>query len=189
VDHPRKAERLSYNDGVSYTALWRDSWEAGKFGRVAYPAGTKAVGGLPPPAQFPNHVSGDFQDWVTQHLAQELLPRGMIRVWDVATEGGIPHVVSSLNVEESKPRLCFDGRYINLFARAIARLLLTQLVSCQAGWSCPTRYSRATTLRGFTTWGWTQPRRRSSVSVGIRCTMCSVRCRLAISLARLCTPR
>ena len=48
---------------------------------------------------------------------------GVLDVWGRVGEVTLPHLVLPLTVEPSKPRLCHDERYVNLWIRALPFLL------------------------------------------------------------------
>ena len=67
----------------------------------------------PPPSSFRNRIPPVWRRWVDNTL-DNYLTTGAIR--KSATR---PHNISTLTIEPSKPRLCFDGRFINLFAKHV----------------------------------------------------------------------
>ncbi|RUA04444.1 MAG: hypothetical protein DSY43_06245, partial [Gammaproteobacteria bacterium] len=70
---------------------------------------------LPPRRQFPNHPScNGFQEFVRESVTSRLLT-GAVRVWGEVGIVEPPWLVLPLTVEPSKPRLCIDARYLNLW--------------------------------------------------------------------------
>ena len=77
----------------------------------------KYASDLPLPKQFPNHTS--FRKFF-ESISQEINPRvttGAFRVWGKVGVDKPPYLVLPLTVEPSKPRLCIDGRFLNLWMR------------------------------------------------------------------------
>ena len=66
--------------------------------------------------EIPNHVPTEFETWVDLEI-DELVKQGSLAKWsevaDVSTQPR-PRMVLPLGVEPSKPRLFWDGRYLNL---------------------------------------------------------------------------
>ena len=58
--------------------------------------------------QFQNFISHTIVDWVSA---------GVLAVWGRVGEVGSPHLVFPLTIEPSKPRLCHDERFLNLWIR------------------------------------------------------------------------
>ena len=74
---------------------------------------------VPPRQYFPN--SGSCKAF-TSFIVTELLDRirnGSIRVWGKVGECDMPKVIMPLTVEPSKPRLCHDDRYLNLWTKDV----------------------------------------------------------------------
>ena len=70
---------------------------------------------VPPRSVFVNHSSGkDFCTFISTTILQRLTT-GAISVWDKVGEIEPPHLAMPLNVEPSKPRLCNDDRFLNLW--------------------------------------------------------------------------
>ena len=62
-----------------------------------------------------NHVSPEFQEWVTLEI-QQLVKSNVLLKWDPDTMGSpSPLIIAPLLVEPSKPRLIYDARYLNCF--------------------------------------------------------------------------
>ena len=69
----------------------------------------------PPPMVFQNSPScALFEDFVTTTLLDRI-KNGSLRVWGKVGECEPPHLVMPLTVEPSKPRLCHDERFLNLW--------------------------------------------------------------------------
>lgn len=58
--------------------------------------------------KFPNFISNTLIDWVSS---------GAISVWGKVGEADPPYLTLPLTVEPSKPRLCHDERFLNLWIR------------------------------------------------------------------------
>ena len=75
---------------------------------------------LPPPPQaqiFGNHGScKEFTDFISRTLEEHLLT-GAVRLWGKVGKVVPSRLVLSLTVEPSKPRLCVDARFLNLWMR------------------------------------------------------------------------
>ncbi len=67
------------------------------------------------PAKFQNHVPTEFETWVDIEL-ENLASKGCLAKWtDIAdvSKQPEPRLVLALGVEPSKPRLFWDGRWLN----------------------------------------------------------------------------
>ena len=70
---------------------------------------------LPPARVFYNHPSCiPFKEYISTTILQRL-GTGAISVWGKVGEVSPPHLVMPLTVEPSKPRLCNDDRFLNLW--------------------------------------------------------------------------
>ena len=104
----KRAEILSYlRDGVdvnSFFAPYKGDFQ-GKF----YDSP------IPPSACFPNSKScEEFTDFISSTISQHLA-NGSISVWGKVGECTPPYLVMPLTVEPTKPRLCHDERFLNLW--------------------------------------------------------------------------
>jgi len=73
------------------------------------------TGGFPQRRHFRNYVSEEWFPWVTNEVASSV-KKGVVVKWNLDCFGSAtPEVVAPLLVEEEKPRLCYDGSYLNLF--------------------------------------------------------------------------
>ena len=71
----------------------------------------------PPPRVFANHSScREFSDFVTTELHSRIMV-GAVEVWGQVNVDPPPYLVMPLTVEPTKPRLCHDERYLNLWMR------------------------------------------------------------------------
>ena len=71
--------------------------------------------------QFDNYVPQQFEEFMDLTV-KDWVSKGMLKRWDEVRKPGepfIPTVVSALGVEPSKPRVLWDGRYVNEFCRDI----------------------------------------------------------------------
>lgn len=73
---------------------------------------------LPPRKSFPNHSScHKFSDFVSSEILKRV-KCGAVRLWGkVCTESAPPQLVLPLTVEPTKPRLCLDARFLNLWMK------------------------------------------------------------------------
>ena len=82
---------------------------AGKYKKSSY------CSDLPPRKQFSNHIScRSFSSFISQEILNRLMT-GSFRLWGVVGVDDPPHLVLPLTVEPSKPRLCLDARFLNLW--------------------------------------------------------------------------
>lgn len=76
---------------------------------------------FPPPKQFRNHAScSKFTRFVSEEILKRVPTTGAIRVWGKVGVDSPPYLVLPLTVEPSKPRLCLDARYLNLWTEGHA---------------------------------------------------------------------
>ena len=72
---------------------------------------------IPPSACFPNSKSRqEFTDFISSTISQRLA-NGSISVWGKVGECTPPYLVMPLTVEPTKPRLCHDERFLNLWVK------------------------------------------------------------------------
>ena len=72
---------------------------------------------LPPPQIFPNSRSCQpFAKFISDTIT-ERLTTGAISIWGRVNHTEPPHLVMPLTVEPSKPRLCNDDRFLNLWIK------------------------------------------------------------------------
>ena len=72
---------------------------------------------MPPQKQFRNHVScKNFNEFISNEIINRVRT-GAFRVWGEVSVDEPPHLVLPLTVEPSKPRLCLDARFLNLWMR------------------------------------------------------------------------
>lgn len=70
---------------------------------------------LPPPKIFKNNSScHGFEEFIDKTILQRV-KNGALSVWGRVGEVDPPHLVMPLTVEPTKPRLCNDNRYLNLW--------------------------------------------------------------------------
>lgn len=71
----------------------------------------------PPSRYFPNHVScKPFASFISKTILSRLAS-GAIALWGKVGECQPPHLVMPLTIEPSKPRLCNDNRFLNLWTK------------------------------------------------------------------------
>ena len=72
---------------------------------------------LPPRKSFPNHSScHKFSDFVSKEILKRV-ECGAVRVWGKVGRGEAPQLILPLTVEPTKPRLCLDARFLNLWMK------------------------------------------------------------------------
>ena len=72
---------------------------------------------LPPETIFPNNkISEQFDDFISSSLLEKVR-NGSISVWGKEGQCKPPHLLMPLTIEPSKPRLCHDDRFLNLWMR------------------------------------------------------------------------
>ena len=72
---------------------------------------------LPPRALFPNNRSCQaFSEFISNTIL-ERVANGSLSVWGKVGEVPPPHLVMPITVEPSKPRMCHDERFLNLWIK------------------------------------------------------------------------
>ena len=72
---------------------------------------------LPPAKRFPNYGScNKFRDFIFEEILKRV-SSGAVRVWGGVGMVSPPHLILPLTVEPSKPRLCVDTRFLNLWMK------------------------------------------------------------------------
>jgi len=72
---------------------------------------------LPPTRRFINHGScKKFSEFISQEILKRLIT-GAFRVWGRVGASAPPHLILPLTVEPTKPRLCLDARFLNLWMK------------------------------------------------------------------------
>ena len=106
----KRAEILSYlRDGVDVNSFFAPY--KGDFQGMFYDSP------IPPSACFPNSKScEEFTDFISSTISQRLA-NGSISVWGKVGECTPPYLVMPLTVEPTKPRLCHDERFLNLWVK------------------------------------------------------------------------
>ncbi|KAK6166999.1 hypothetical protein SNE40_022182 [Patella caerulea] len=83
----------------------------GSYGPISYDDS------VPPSNLFPNSEScGKFQDFIAKEVSNRL-NTGAISVWGKIDEVNPPYIVSPITVEPTKPRMCLNMRYLNLWMK------------------------------------------------------------------------
>lgn len=72
---------------------------------------------IPPKQFFPNALACKSYTSFIRKEINERLKNGSFRLWGKVGECSLPKVIMPLTVEPSKPRLCHDARFINLWTR------------------------------------------------------------------------
>lgn len=104
------------SDILSYVVNRVDAWSflthfKGKFGNQFYDAPS------PPHKIFPNSSSClAFEDFVTDTILCRV-DNGSLRFWGLVGEVEPPHLVMPITVEPTKPRMCHDERFLNLWVK------------------------------------------------------------------------
>ena len=110
AQHPKQDEILSY---IKYKVNVKDFFTRfrGDF------QGTFYDSPCPPRAEFSNNKSClGFEDFISSTIL-ERVKNGSLSVWGRVGEDDPPHLVMPLTIEPSKPRLCHDERFLNLWIR------------------------------------------------------------------------
>lgn len=72
---------------------------------------------LPPRKSFPNHSScHKFSEFVSNEILKRV-KYGAVRLWGKVGTDVAPRLVLPLTVEPTKPRLCLDARFLNLWMK------------------------------------------------------------------------
>lgn len=72
---------------------------------------------FPPAAIFPNSkVCEQFEDFISATIL-ERVSNGSLSIWGKIGEVAPPHLVMPITVEPSKPRMCHDERFLNLWIK------------------------------------------------------------------------
>ncbi|KAK3745186.1 hypothetical protein QZH41_008385, partial [Actinostola sp. cb2023] len=93
-----------------------DAWNfivhfKGRFGNQAYDAP------YPPHKIFPNNQSClEFEEFITNTIL-ERLANGSLSFWGLVGDVEPPHLVMPITVEPTKPRMCHDERFLNLWIK------------------------------------------------------------------------
>lgn len=78
---------------------------------------------FPPPREFPNSPSCEkFKDFVDVTI-KERVRTGSLIFWGFVGQISPPHLVMPITVEPSKPRMCHDERFLNLWIRDLSNRL------------------------------------------------------------------
>ena len=73
---------------------------------------------LPPSKQFPNHSScRPFSEFISQKILNRLLT-GAFHIWGIVGKDDPTHLVLPLTLT-TKPRLCIDARFLNLWMKDV----------------------------------------------------------------------
>ncbi|KAK3720979.1 hypothetical protein QZH41_018535 [Actinostola sp. cb2023] len=107
---PKGSEILSYIesgvDVLDFVVPFK-----GEYQGIAYHSTT------PPRAEFKNSPSCcGFEEFISTTLL-ERLQNGSITLWDKMGEVDPPHLVMPLTIEATKPRMCHDERFLNLWIK------------------------------------------------------------------------
>ena len=111
-DHPDKNRLLGWTQGVRLHEFV-DPEATGLF------QGRRYRGSDLTPIELPNHIPQEFEDWASVELSQ-LEQKGCIARWDLVAgtnESHHPKMCLPLGIEPKKPRLFWDGRWLNLMCR------------------------------------------------------------------------
>lgn len=119
-EHLREWEKIAplgqADDVLSYIRNKVDVWAVfqpykGKFMGQAYDSP------LPPARQFPNSQSCEkFKDFINSTI-KERVRTGSVLFWGFVGQVQPPHLVMPITVEPTKPRMCHDERFLNLWIR------------------------------------------------------------------------
>ena len=79
--------------------------------------GTRYNSPTPPPAMRANNKSCvGFEDFISSTIL-ERLKNGSMSVWGKVDQVDPPHLVMPITIEPTKPRMCHDERYLNIWIR------------------------------------------------------------------------
>ena len=79
--------------------------------------GVKYNSPTPPSIILPNSKScNDFEDFISRTII-ERVSNGSLAVWGKKGDCSPPHLVMPMTIEPSKPRLCHDERFLNLWTK------------------------------------------------------------------------
>ena len=108
--HPKREEFLSYiTDGVNIFQFFTPF--KGPFQGKHYCSDT------PPRAAFPNSSScGPFSDFISKTIVDRVR-NGSLRIVGKVGSCSPPHLVLPITIEPSKPRMCHDERFLNLWIK------------------------------------------------------------------------
>ena len=85
--------------------------------------GTHYDSAFPPSVKFLNNKScAGFKDFICDTIL-ECLANGSLSIWGKVGFVSPPHLVMKLTVEPTKPRLCHDERFLNLWIRDLSLTL------------------------------------------------------------------
>jgi hypothetical protein len=113
-DHPQKTNLLGWIKGVKIEEFLK-SFTSTEF------QGIKLNSYYPHTQSFPNYVPPEFEQFM-DNTVQEWSSLGILQEWEKIRrhkEPFIPTVVSPLGIEPNKPRVLWDGRFVNEFCRDI----------------------------------------------------------------------
>ena len=112
TEHPAKERLLGWIKGVRLEEF-ADGSASGIFQGRSYD-GSKLT-----PVELTNHVSPEFEGWVSDEILQ-LERKGGIAEWEKVADTAKspkPRMCLFLGVEPAKPRLFWDGRWLNLMCK------------------------------------------------------------------------
>ena len=73
---------------------------------------------LPPKMMFENNkICNEFDDFISNSIL-ERVANGPLSIWGEKGECEPPHLVMPITTEPSKPRMCHDERFLNLWMKA-----------------------------------------------------------------------
>lgn len=148
------------HDGV-WLSDFVDGTAAGEFQVRPY------VGADPTPAAFDKHVPPEFASWVDSGVAA-VVRRQCVAEWSSVVDVSAtshPTMTLPLDIEPSKPRLFWDGRWLNLMCRRVAFTVDGVRRFVKGAWRGVHQVTR-TTSPVFTTFSWIQSRCSTLVSGG-----------------------
>ena len=122
----REIASLSHNDVVEEVVHWiENKVSVHKFFRSF--KGNSYDSPIPPHMEFDNNVScNKFSDFIDRSLLERVCS-GAVSVWGKVGEVDPPHLVMPLTVEPTKPRLCHDERFLNLWIKDCPFLFIKSL--------------------------------------------------------------
>ncbi|KAK3728299.1 hypothetical protein QZH41_001229 [Actinostola sp. cb2023] len=110
VDQPKSKEILAYlNEGVcvgDFLVPFKGSFQGQHYNSPR-----------PPRATFPNNKSCiGFEEFISATISQRL-KNGSLSLWGKVGGPSPPHLVMPITIEPSKPRMCHDERFLNLWIK------------------------------------------------------------------------
>ena len=106
----KKEEILQYiANGVDVSSFFQHF--KGDFKGKAYDSA------IPPPSFFENNrICNEFDQFISETI-KERVRNGSLSFWGKRGQREPPHLVMPITIEPSKPRMCHDERFLNLWMK------------------------------------------------------------------------